>query len=675
MPTGTDRKKDRHISRMKLKPFVGVDGEGATRFYVNKEGICEARHEYLLLRAGKDHVLETGYPLTTLECLDFLSLLPPGKIYVGYYFNYDVTKILTGTFLQPGLPKGRLERLLNRNQREIVSNGIPTGMMYPVDIFDGLYQIDHLPGKEFSIRKRLVRSGDGVKATYGGWVNISDVGSFFQCSFVKALQQWFGDDEEKTEVIAAIAEGKEKRAVFGAMTEYERRYNLLEIIMLQQLMERFRATCYECGLRPAKWQGPGNIAAYLFKSKGLPRKARELRGAKPTEVTLHYTHTDLMEMANSSYFGGRFEPPMIGDVQGPIHYADINSAYPYVYRKLPCMLHGTWEPCGRQPDSGLYIGEVQFDHRLTPSRALYTLPFRTTVVSIIYPSMGNGIYTSPELDVARNHGVTLSWRRGYRYHPDCDCAPFEWVPEIYTERKRLGKTGKGYAFKLALNSCYGKLAQSIGKPIYSNPLWATLITGYVRAMLTEVALQVHNGEDVVMLATDGLATRNPRLAEYGDKLGQWDYKKYPSIFMIQSGLYIMGDEPPKTRGVPQRKVIASQGLFRDAWAAYNPLTDQAPPTITLTMHNFIGLRLAMHRKAPRAAGTWIQNDPKAVSFDWSTKRKFLDWDGSVVYTRGYSGSLDRTSQPYKRDIGGMLSAARLEQTYLEEDQPDWGDIL
>ena len=660
---------------MKLKPFVGVDGEGATRFYVNSEGTCEGRHEYLLLRAGKDHVLETGYPLTTLQCLDFLSTLPPGKIYVGYYFNYDVTKILTGTYLEPGLPAGRLTRLLNRNAREIISNGVPTGMMWPVDLMDGLYQIDHLPGKEFSIRKRLTVGTNADKATYRPWVVINDVGSFFQCSFVKALQQWFGEDEEKRDVIAAIAEGKEKRAAFGAMTEYERQYNLLEIVMLERLMERFRATCYECGLRPAKWQGPGNIAAYLFKSKGLPRRAKALHSAKGGEVTLHFTNPDLVQMANDSYFGGRFEPPMIGDIQGPIHYADINSAYPYVYSKLPCMVHGRWEATNHQPDSGLYIGDVQFDHRTTPSRALYTLPFRTIVGSIIYPSLGRGIYTSPELDVARNRGVTLKWNRGYRYYPDCDCRPFEWVPGIYDERKRLGKTGKGYAFKLALNSCYGKLAQSIGRPIYSNPIWATFITGYVRAMVTELALQVDNGEDVVMLATDGLATRKPRLADYGSKLGQWDYKSYPAIFMIQSGLYIMGDEPPKTRGVPQRKVIANQGLFRDAWTRYNPLLDDEPPTVALTMHNFIGLRLAMHRNNPRIAGTWIQNDPKAVSFDWRTKRKFLDWDGKVVYTRGYSGSLDRTSMPYKRDIGGMISAARLEQTYLEEDQPDWGDIL
>ena len=49
---------ERH--RIRLLPFAGVDGEGGD--------IDTGRQEYLLLRAG-EHVLETGQPLTPMECL------------------------------------------------------------------------------------------------------------------------------------------------------------------------------------------------------------------------------------------------------------------------------------------------------------------------------------------------------------------------------------------------------------------------------------------------------------------------------------------------------------------------------------------------------------------------------------------------------------------------------
>src|SRR5690242_3139806 len=134
------RKADRHLNRTGRKPFAGVDGEG---------GNIEGRHVYLLLRAG-EHVLETGEELTAVECLNFLSRLPADKIYVSFFFDYDVTMMLRD------LPPERLARLLDNDCRRIP--GKPCSS-FPVD-YAG-FQIDYMPRKEFKVRRRLRRDENG----------------------------------------------------------------------------------------------------------------------------------------------------------------------------------------------------------------------------------------------------------------------------------------------------------------------------------------------------------------------------------------------------------------------------------------------------------------------------------------------------------------------------------
>ena len=70
-------------------------------------------------------------------------------------------------------------------------------------------------------------------------------------------------------IIDKIEEGKQQRNSFGQVTEYEREYNKLEIKALQLLMEKFRAMCERVGLRPGKWQGPGNLVTAQFRRVGI----------------------------------------------------------------------------------------------------------------------------------------------------------------------------------------------------------------------------------------------------------------------------------------------------------------------------------------------------------------------------------------------------------------------
>lgn len=249
-----------------LKPFCGVDGEGST---------LSGRHEYMLLRAGS-HLLTTGVPLTPGECLGFLAGLPAGYEYVGFFFDYDVTMICRD------LPAEVVLSLLDRESREREDGR----GLHPVQW--GMWEFDYLPRKEFRVRTRVRQ--DMPKRH---WTVVSDVGTFFQCSFVKALTTW---GIGSVSVLAQIAAGKAERGNFGAMTPEIVRYNELEIELLEDLMEEFRSVCIEVGIVPAKWQGPGNVATALFKMHGIP-----------THDELRHVPDDVWRMAQAAYYGGRFE--------------------------------------------------------------------------------------------------------------------------------------------------------------------------------------------------------------------------------------------------------------------------------------------------------------------------------------------------------------------------------
>lgn len=636
-------------TRRGIKSFVGVDGEG---------GSVRGSHEYLLLRAG-NQALETGLPLTWEECFWFLSELPADKIYVSYYFDYDVTMMVRR------IPKERLERLMNREGR-LETIGKRRGSM-PIDV--GSYQIDYLPRKEFRIRRR-VADGTGNKRHYTPWVTISDVGSFFQSTFVSALRKWYGEfDDTGTwaphpgeshmgSIIDKIAEGKDLRNAFGTITEYVREYNILEIRALELLMNKFRTMCYEVGLRPTKWQGPGNLVMAQFRKVGMPRNR---------DLTLFDEDEELQRYANAAYYGGRFEARTFGEIHGPIYQYDINSAYARTYQDLPCLLHGRWTYVDRMPDDGIFVSDVSYTHH----RRLqwYTLPIRTKKGEILFPRTGRGYYWSPELRNSINHGATLTWHGGYHYQSDCDCRMFEWVTDLFEERKKLGKNGRGYVLKILLATIYGKLAQSVGTAPYANPIWAGLIVSTVRAQLCHAALSDASGtgSDVHMLATDGMFCSDDRPAlTVGKELGEWDKTTHDAMFVVQSGVYMLPDTAPKTRGVPQRKVIQHTWDFYQAWHRY--LQTGVKDSVTVHLRSFLGIRQALARNRLDLAGQWL-NVARSIAFDWDTKRHAAQVINDCVTTEPPDGSKVLRTVPYRRTIGGGSFRE------LDDEQPDWSDAL
>lgn len=632
---------ERKYSFHKDRPFVGVDGEG---------GDIGDRHEYLLLRAG-ERVLETGEPLHALECLEFLAKLPPLQEYVSYYFDYDVTMMLRD------LPPEVITYLLDREGRIWSENMPPTPVTWRG------YQFDYLPHKEFRVRRQPLQRGDKPL-----WVIINDVGTFFQCAFLKALERW-GIGTKKQ--LADIGKGKSGRNAFKDITPETRRYNKLEIELLETLMTQFRRICQEVGYVPRIWQGPGNMATAMLNYHGLPR-TKDIQ-AVPDRV---------WQYAQNAYYGGRFETTAVGPVDGPIYQYDINSAYPYACTLLPCLDHSIWKHTLTLRGMGVY--KIRFFHK-SASQQLYSFPIRRKNGSIFYPRMGSGWYWYPEIESAIANGCQVTVVDGWTCNKNCDCWSFGWVEDVYAERVRIGKSGKGMVLKLGLNSLYGKQAQSVGKAQYANPVYAGLITAITRGMLASAYGQ--NINSTIMLATDGIFTTAPLNLPCGTGLGEWEFDEHLSMWVVQPGLYFAGSKQPKTRGVPLAKVMEKQDEFRQAWwdsdwsgpvPRYSPGQNKYSglpfPFVTLDVRNFIGLRLAMARNKPETAGMW-QATTKDVSYDWRNKRRpnKVTHDSHALRTWPYEGDRGLVTVPYDKSIGGntLRDLDRLEFA----DQPEWAEQL
>lgn len=620
------------------KPFAGVDGEG---------GNVNGRHEYLLLRAGQfTYEEDDGSPLQTEKILRFLTMLPRDKEYVSYFFDYDVTMILRS------LPPERIKRLLDQDCRRVPGKPCNT---YPVNW--GRYQIDYMPRKEFKVRRIEVERSSGTME-WGPWLTISDTGSFFQARFTKALNDWFPEPEYRS-TIAEIEKGKEKRGNFGAVDDEERHYNLLECEMLSLLMERYRDMCTRNDIYPNKFQGPGNLVSAVMRKNRLPRNI---------DLDIWERLPDFVKMANDGYYGGRFETAQFGAIPGPVYQYDINSAYADTYRSLPCLVHGKWKESDVLPAKGsLYVGKVSFKHR--KGLTFCTLPVRGKKDGVLlFPQQASGTYWSPELDIARDY-AQVWWKGGYVYEKTCDCQTFDWVYDIYEERKRLGKDAAGKVLKLVLASTYGKLAQSVGCAPYSNPIWAGLIVSNVRATLIAGTLQLGNGgSDVCMLATDGIFCREPRNLPLGTELGEWTEVVHSDMFAVQSGIYFINGQKPKTRGTPQSRVLEMEPEFRKKWDHF--IATGELESVSVSVHTFHGLSIAMARNKPEIAGVWADIE-KEIGFDWTSKRMFDRKEGSVLHTMPIPGSAQLESDPYSRTIGGIRVAERL----LFQAQPDWGQQL
>jgi hypothetical protein len=623
--TDEQREARRVRERSKLKPFMGVDGEG---FGTDDKG----RQNYGLMNAsdalGREHVLDRdGRALSVRDCLDFILSLPASHILVGYYFRYDVNQILRGMLSQEKTLRKILKPYRGKNGSVCSTHWGDYAITYQEGQFFSVGKLEPFdPANKSRWRKIIKGSTRIVYEPFG----------FFQCSFVKALDKFgIGTAEERER----IKINKDRRGDFTELTTEIIEYCKLECRLLAQLMDKFRKTCHEAGIFPDRWSGAGRLAAALLKQNGIPKRpltTRESEAGKGASSEPRRPNRDpeLEKAATAAYVAGRFETSRLGRFDVSVWQYDLRSAYPAAMRSLPCPFHTEWEhrPGARRlPRGGVYLAKVTFIH---PDTTLWCgLPFRRKH-RLTWPLAGTGWYWSPEIEKVRKHlGAKITVHDLWVAHTDgCDCELYKFIDAIYAKRIELGSKTEGEPLKLGINSLYGKTAQRrTGTGPYYDVVAAGLTTSMTRARLIEA--YSHAPDDVVMIATDAVYSLRPLPLDIGEGLGQWEKRVWSDFFIVKPGVYWSPSERDaslKSRGAPRSIVGRAVPQFEAAFAEWLDLLRQPGgiewlhkerliPSATLTLQIFNSIRRSLARGRPWLAGKW-ETFAQNQSFEWALKR-------------------------------------------------------
>jgi len=170
--------------------------------------------------------------------------------------------------------------------------------------------------------------------------------------------------------------------------------------------------------------------------------------------------SDVEEMGDLAYRGGRTECFVRGSPDRVVYYYDVNSLYPYVMSAYKYPLFSSY--VGRKGDVDLdkfgLADALVFQDADIPLLGVKRVVFDKFRKLVFPEDRVRGVFTYPELEYLERWGVgkilriykAYEWREGWR--------PFaEFVDKFYQERNK-GEFERSF-YKLFLNSLYGKFAQ------------------------------------------------------------------------------------------------------------------------------------------------------------------------------------------------------------------------
>lgn len=531
--------------RTKARRWLGVDGEGVGR----------SPHRYVLLACSDGDYVEDRRGLSTVDCLEFLLSLGTRDARVcGYFLSYDWTKILQDVTRADPLAVYALFRPELRTRQQ-----------------GGFERVEF---KRY--RLHWLASAMWIRDDRGRHVTVWDLGKYYQGPFVEALQDW----KIRPDVQKQIAAMKKRRSRFkwSDMSQI-RKYCMQECQALSEFGTKLELAHTNADLTPRSWYGPGSTASVLLNRHDIG----ELRGIVPPT---------LLEPVACAFFGGRAEISTRGYVQGPIAGYDISSAYPYHASRLPCLLHGQWEKVTRERSlRSKDVAQALVHGRIENARGAWCpLPVRLPNDTIVFPQSGaSGWWWRDEwLTARRGWGDGLKFEHAYVLRRECDCKPFAFVPAVFDRRNQVGKnTGEGRVLKLAINSVYGKLAQTVGAGQYASRVWAGMITSGTRAQVLDLMLRHKRLDNILMIATDGLYSRELHDVDFhagtASKasvgrvvLGGWERDVHESMTLVRPGIYWLGKEKLRARGIgranlsraKKRLQLALEREENEVWLAH-----------------------------------------------------------------------------------------------------------
>ena len=580
---------------------MGIDGEGVT--------LSDGSHRYVLLSIGDESIMNPD-GLDTPDILSFVygyGCKHPEQIMIGFFLGYDWAYWLRGLsengakylLTQEGMEKrtvGGKRTFMDRpGQRGFVDVRLTNRNYVP-----SRWWLDMLPHR-LAIRRHPTRS-EQHRRIRPPTIYVCDTGTFWQKSFMSVI------DPSKwphpictTSEYEQIGAGKALRASASLdqdMIEYNRLENRILGRVTSVLDDAFKSVGLDIPDR--SWYGPGQVAHAWLKRVG----GKDLEG----ETIMRITPPGVWEAAKRSFVAGWFEQPMHGHV-GTVYEFDLNSAYPSTISKLPCLLHGQWILGGDEPPAP---GTMTLVHAWLRGSSPISgpAPHRLASGRILRPHWTGGWYWLHELEVAHRAGLCdeYKWDMWATYRP-CGCPPpLASIADLYQQRLDVGKnTPEGIALKLIYNSTYGKFAQRVGKPVWRNPIYASMITSDCRSRIMEAIGSHPNPRSVTMIATDGVyfTERHPGIVPEADKLGAWDLTVRHGLTQHQPGVWwddtARDGGPLKTRGISIRDLRPVLGQLDDQWTRWTP-TEQWP-TLEIPIHfSITSPRLAIARGKWDTAG-------------------------------------------------------------------------
>lgn len=599
------RVQQRHYDGTK-REWVSIDGEGWGR---DEAG----RQYYRFMIAANERGFQskcvpedsTRHALTMDEALTWLASLPSQyrmwcdkteRTYYqpwvgGFALGYDYAHILID------ITQVQLEQLLTSSDFE----SPPTKLT------------DQHSAKLTSGNLRIY-SADRQQM-HGELVSIWDTFKYYQAAFLKVMKAYATPEQW-----SIIEEGKNRRnADADHSMQDEIIYCLNECRVHSRAMNDLQRAVHEMDLHPRGWYGPGTLSGSAFKKHNTKAFWKADDEQEP----------GLQIAARYAYVGGRFETTGHGWL--PEMYGhDIRSAYPKGMTQLPCLAHGTWhhvtgsEALQAMHADVLSVGLVEW-HCADPAGGWGPYPTR----SVESDSLG----TLARLPAWPFNGRNWLWNEEFRaglfltssvdcvsawvYQKSCMCEPFGWIPEYYDLKYRLAEEGNDIGsktVKLILNSGYGKIAQSVGKPPVPTWIWAGLITASAHAQLLSALSQ--NPSSCIMVATDAVYSTEPLNLDFGKALGQWDGPdEHGRTLVIQAGFwrdYDSGDS--KTRGIAKRYCEPMWPVFEDVW---NHIcagsTDIHTAVVPIRYSDHIGLQRARQYGVSKL-GVWTDDAYQNVRF-------------------------------------------------------------
>jgi hypothetical protein len=588
-------------------------------------------------------------------------------------------------------------------------------------------------------RLHMVDSDEsGVHSSQSGWLYICDTGPFWQTSFLKVIDPkgWEGNAVCTQDEFDIVVAGKADRGIvadYGSTDYYDdmQRYNILENNILarvtQRLNEGFMNDAIPIPIKKSDWYGPGRAAQTWMDqlhtriadpnaiSRNKETGTRTAVGASDRINEGGILSADVYmsmpswfyDAAQASYYGGWFEQFVHGHC-GNVWEYDINSAYPFIIASLPC-LHTTGAHNGRyrqgNSDQPIPTDGYTIVNALIRGSNPYigSMPYRTSQSNILRPHVTEGWYWLHEIRAATRAALidTVEVKEWVSYTP-CDCRPpFDptdiGITKMYEQRLSVGKNSPaGKALKLVYNSAYGKTAQSIGAPKYSNPVYASLITAGCRTLILDsIASHPNGAAAVTMVATDGVyfLAPHPSLQLSKTELGLWDETFKPGMTQLMPGVYwddktresLETDAPKvKSRGVNAkdlaREINNLDGAFADSHNSLSQGGEYEWPEIEFKV-NFLldSAKLALQRGKWDTAGRVQHDTRRRISSNPQSKRNptaYRDegW-GGITRTSPYERGEDLRSKSYAKAFG----FADESDLYVDRDGGDgldyWRELI